>query len=40
MLQWNEARHSLGLDEMDVAHREFAAMAEALAKASSPQPQP
>jgi hemerythrin-like metal-binding protein len=33
MLQWDEARHSLGVEGMDATHREFAEMAEALAKA-------
>jgi hemerythrin len=33
MLKWTETRHSLGLEEMDGTHREFAALAEALAKA-------
>jgi hemerythrin-like metal-binding protein len=33
MLQWDEARYSLGVEGMDVTHREFAQLAEALAKA-------
>lgn len=33
MLQWDEARHTLGVDDMDATHREFAGMAEALALA-------
>ena len=33
MLNWNEARHALGVAEMDATHREFAALAGALARA-------
>lgn len=30
MLSWDEARHHLGVDEMDATHREFVALLDAL----------
>lgn len=33
MLKWADERHSLGVEEMDGTHREFAALVEALAQA-------
>ena len=34
MLSWDEARHPLGVDEMDATHREFAALVDALNQAN------
>lgn len=33
MIEWNEAQHSLGLEEMDATHREFVALVRELAAA-------
>ena len=35
MLNWDEARHSLGMPVMDATHREFVALAAALALAGT-----
>lgn len=35
MLSWDEARHALGVAEMDATHREFADLAGALAQAGA-----
>lgn len=35
MLSWDETRHSLGMPAMDATHREFVALAAALAQAGA-----
>jgi hemerythrin len=34
MIDWDDSAHALGIDEMDLTHREFAALADLLAEAN------